>query len=73
MNPKSKFNKLGLNICKNYSKILKKDVLLKVNNLFYAEDDSDISHCLKCGNELEVNNNPYSIYNKECKKCKIIY
>ena len=42
MNPKSSFNKLGLNICKTYSKLLKKDVLLRINKFHYLEDKNEL-------------------------------
>lgn len=77
MNPKSTFNKLGLKICKTYSKILKKDVLLKINNLHYetlqdSESFIELERCPRCKNDLEEHQNSF-LYQKECKKCKIVY
>ena len=73
-NPKSTFNKLGLNICNNYSKILKKDVLLGINSLIDVENEcqEEVTKCLKCGQELLLNKQS-KLYSKECPKCKIIY
>ncbi len=71
-NPKSKFNKIGLNICKTYSKLLKKDVLLKINSFHLLEVEEELTVCPKCGNELVKHENSW-VYQKECKKCKIVY